>query len=55
MPEYVYTEKGEARARALGQTRRAGEIAKCGGEPVFGLTAQRWLEKGYIREKEDKP
>lgn len=49
MPEYVYTAKGEARARELGQTdRREGEVAMFGHRPVYGPTAQAWLEKGYI-------
>lgn len=51
--EYVYTRIGEERATELGQDRKAGEVAMCGGEPVYGLTAMRWLEKGYICRKED--
>ena len=49
--EYVYTEKGEASAKALGFTdRKAGEVAMCGNKPVSGMTAQAWVAKGYIRE-----
>lgn len=52
--EYVYTEAGEAHALSIGQTnRKAGETAMCGGIPVYGLTAFRWLEKGYICKRED--
>lgn len=62
MPRYVYTAKGEARARELGQKRIKGEPALCGGVPVWGQTAWAWLEKGYIEDvaknatvTEDKP
>lgn len=51
---YVYTRKGEARALFVGQTnRRAGQTAMCGGGPVDGVMATRWLEKGYICRRED--
>lgn len=51
---YVYTEKGEARAKQLGYTdRKAGDMAFCGREPVTGPTAKAWEAKGYIVKKED--
>ena len=52
--EYVYTKKGEERAKSIGQNdRKAGEPALCGGMPVWGNVAVRWMEKGYICKKED--
>jgi len=49
--EYVYTSKGEARARELWlEERREGTIAMFGHAPVSGQVAKAWLEKGYIRE-----
>ena len=51
---YIYTEKGEAKAKELGFTdRKAEEPAFCGREPVTGTTAKAWEAKGYIVKKED--
>ena len=50
---YIYTEKGEAKAKELGFTdRKAGEIAFCGREPVTGTTAKAWEAKGYIKAED---
>ena len=52
---YIYTKKGEARARELGlEERKAGTEAMYGGEPVYGNVAKAWLEKGYIAEVESE-
>lgn len=52
---YVFTKKAEERAKELGvEPRIAGTQAMCGYEPVFGLQAKAWLEKGYIEEVEDE-
>lgn len=49
---YVYTEKAENRAKELGlEERKAGSPATCGYDPVRGMTAKAWKEKGYIEEK----
>ena len=51
---YVYTEMAETRAKELGfDDRRAGETAYYGHEPIDGVAAKWWLEKGYIREVVD--
>ena len=51
---YIYTVKGESRAKELGFTdRKAGEPAFCGREPVTGTTAKAWEAKGYITKEED--
>ena len=53
---YIYTKKGEARAKELGlEDRKAGTEAMYGGEPLLGgLVAKAWLEKGYISEVENE-
>ena len=51
---YIYTVKGESRAKELGFTdRKAGRVAFCGKEPVTGPTAKAWEAKGYITKEED--
>lgn len=51
---YVYTAKGEQRAKEIGvEPRKEGTLAMSGYEPVSGFVAQAWLKKGYIREEED--
>ena len=51
---YIYTEKGEAKAKELGFTdRKAGQVAFFGKEPVTGTTAKAWEAKGYITKEED--
>lgn len=50
---YIYTEKGETKAKELGFTdRKAEQVAFCGREPVTGTTAKAWEAKGYIRRAE---
>lgn len=48
--DYIYTEKGEKRAKELGlEERKAGTTAMLGHEPLQdGITAQAWKEKGYV-------
>ena len=47
---YVYTAKGEKRAKELGlDERKEGTCAMYGFEPVKGQIARAWLDKGYIR------
>ena len=56
MKIYVYTKKGEERARALNlDERKAGEMAFCGYTPLHECgddTAKGWLARGYVEEKE---
>ena len=49
---YVYTKKGEERARQLGlEARKAGTVAMFGKEPLKGgQIAKAWEKKGYIME-----
>ena len=50
---YIYTKKGEERARALNlDERKAGAQAYCGHKPVTGVTAKAWEKRGYIRAVE---
>lgn len=50
--KYVYTEKGEERARELGlEERKAGTVAMFGHEPLKGgQIAEAWKKKGYVIE-----
>lgn len=54
MRKYVYTKKGEERARELGlEERKAGAVAMFGHDPLeSGETATAWIESGYIEEIE---
>ena len=50
---YVYTEKGERRARENGFTERVAGTIACFGYRIIkgGLLAQDWEKKGYIRKR----
>ena len=53
---YVYTKKGEERAKQLGlEPRIAGEQAMFGHEPLdwHGPTAKAWIAKGYVEWRDD--
>ena len=54
MTKYVYTEKGEAKAKEYGvEPRKAGDVAMFGYEPLEeGMVANAWLKKGYIKKVE---
>jgi hypothetical protein len=52
---YIYTQMGENKAKELGfSERKAGTVAYCGSDPVTGLTAKAWEQKGYITKKGDR-
>lgn len=56
MERYVYTEKGEKRAKELGvEPRIAGQPAFFGHSPLslHHNIAKAWEEKGYVRKLED--
>ena len=53
---YVYTKKGEERAKELGvEPRMAGAQAMFGHEPLYLYedTAKAWVAKGYVEWKDD--
>ena len=54
---YVYTDKAEARARALGlDVRRAGAPAMLGHRPLDDaprVIREAWIARGYVEEVED--
>ena len=54
LTKYVYTEKGEAKAKEYGvEPRKAGDVAMFGYEPLEeGMVANAWLKKGYIEKVE---
>ena len=56
MKIYVYTEKGEKRAKELHlDERKAGNMAFCGYEPLHIVgsdIAKGWLARGYVEVKE---
>ena len=56
MKIYVYTKKGEERARELRlDERKAGDMAFCGYVPLHKCgndIAKGWLARGYVEEKE---
>ena len=52
MAKYVYTEKGEKRAKELGlEERKAGTVAMLGHKQLEGgVIAIAWKKKGYVVE-----
>lgn len=56
MKIYVYTKKGEARAREMKlDERKEGETAYCGNKPLHECpfdVQTGWLNRGYVQEKE---
>lgn len=52
---YVYTERGEQAGKEAGtEPRTTGTIACFGGKPLrHGMMADRWLDSGYIRLRDE--
>jgi hypothetical protein len=51
---WVYTAHGEKVGMLHGVSRPAGQQAMCGHEPVMGMIAKEWEQRGYIEWKEDQ-